>query len=43
MLHNDQGIAQIPEVPQGYKKLIIVQLVQADGGFVQNLQNAHLG
>ena len=41
MLHHDEGVAQIPEPPQGIQQLVVVPLVQADGGLVQNIQHAH--
>ena len=40
MLHHNEGIAQIPELFQGHKQLVIVTLVKADGRLVQNIQNA---
>ena len=43
MLHHDQGVADIPQMLQSSQKLIIVPLVQADRGFVQNIQHAHQG
>ena len=41
MLHHDQGIAQIPQPPQGIQQLVVIPLVQADGRLVQNIQHAH--
>ena len=43
MLHHDQGVAQIPQVAQGTQQLVIVPLVQADGGLVQNIQHPRQG
>ena len=41
MLHHDQGIPQIPEIFQSVQKLVIVPLVQADTGLVQNIADSH--
>ena len=43
VLHHDQGIAQVPQVLQSRQKLIVVPLVQANGGLVQNIQHPHKG
>ena len=43
VLDNDQGVAQVPQVLQRAQQLVVVPLVQADGGFVQNIQHAHQG
>ncbi len=40
MFHDDHRIAQIPQPPQRIQKAIIVALMQTDGGFVQDIQNA---
>ncbi len=41
VLHHDQGIAQIPQALEGSQQLVVVPLVQADGGLVQNIQHPH--
>ena len=41
VLHHDQGVAQIPQMLQRPQQLIVVPLVQADGGLIQNIQHAH--
>ena len=41
MLHNDQGIAQITQPLQCQQQFVVIPLVQANGGFVQNIENAH--
>ena len=41
MLHDDQGIAQIPQILQGGQQLGVVTLMQADGRFIQYVQHAH--
>ena len=43
VLHHHQGVAQIPQVLQRLQKLAVVPLVQANGGFVQNIQHPHQG
>ena len=48
MLHNDQGVADIPQMVEGGQQFDIVPLVKSDGGFIQNIQHpgqftAHLG
>ena len=41
MLHHDQGVSQVAQPVQGIQELCVVTLVQADAGFVQNIQHAH--
>ena len=41
MLHHHQGISQIPQISQGVNKPLVVPLVQANGGLIQNIQNTH--
>ena len=41
MLHHDHGIAQIPQVLQGAQQLVVVPLVQADAGLVQDIADPH--
>ena len=48
MFDHDQGVADIAQVGQGFQQAQIVPLVQADGGFVQDIEDAgqfgsHLG
>ena len=40
MLHDDHGVAEIAQMSEGFKQAFIVALVQADGGFVENVQYA---
>ena len=37
----DQRVAQITQMLQRSQQFVIVPLVQADGGFIQNIQNTH--
>ncbi|MPM31544.1 hypothetical protein SDC9_78099 [bioreactor metagenome] len=41
MLHHQQGIAQVPQALEGGEQLVVVPLVQANGGLVQNIQHPH--
>ena len=41
VLHHDEGIAQIAETLQRGQQLVVIPLVQADGGLIQNIQHAH--
>ena len=41
VLHHNEGIAQIPQPPQGGQQLVVVPLVQADGRLIQNIQHPH--
>ena len=41
VLHHNEGIAQIPQAAEGSQQLVVVPLVQADGGLVQNIQHPH--
>jgi hypothetical protein len=48
MLHHDKGVADVAEMTQGAQQFDVVPLVQADGGLVQNVEDAgefrtHLG
>ena len=43
VLHHDDGVAQVPQALEGVQQLVVVPLVQADGGLVQNIQHAHEG
>ena len=41
VLHHQQGVAQVPQVLHSLQQHVIVPLVQADGGLVQNIQHSH--
>ena len=41
VLHHDEGVAQIPQAAEGGQQLVVVPLVQADGGLVQDIQHPH--
>ena len=41
VLYHQQGVAQVPQLPQRRKQFIVIPLVQADGGLVQDIENAH--
>ena len=41
VLHHQQRVPQIPEVFQRAQQLVVVPLVEADGGLVQNIQHPH--
>ena len=43
MLDDDEGIAQVPELPEGRQQLVVVPLVEADGGLVQDIEHPHEG
>ena len=43
VLHHQQRIAHVPQAAEGGKELIVVPLVQADGGLVQDIEDAHQG
>ena len=43
VLHHNQGVADVPQVLQRPKQLVVVPLVQADGRLVQNVQHPHEG
>ena len=43
VLHYEEGVAQVPQLLQGLEKLVVVPLVQADGGLVQNIEHPHEG
>ena len=43
VLHHDEGVAQIPQVLQGLQEHVVVPLVEADGGLVQDIQHPHEG
>ncbi len=39
MLHHNQGIAKIPQALEGGQKAVVVPLVQADGGLIQDVEH----
>ena len=41
MLHHDQCVAQVPQPCQSLQQLVVVPLMQADAGLVQNIQHTH--
>ena len=41
VLHNDQCISQIPEVFQCFEQLIVILLMKADAGLIQNIGHTH--
>ena len=41
VLHHQQGVAQVPQVLQRRQQLVVVPLVQTDGGLVQDIQHPH--
>ena len=43
VLYHDDRVAQIPQVFQGGNELIVVPLMQADGGLVQHIEHAGQG
>ena len=43
VLHHNEGVAQVPQVLQSAQQQVVVPLVQADGGLVQDIQNPHEG
>ena len=43
VLHHDQGVADVPQMLQGFQQLVVVPLMQTDGGLVQNVQHSHEG
>ena len=43
VLHHQQGVAQVPQVLHGGQQHVVVPLVQADGGLVQDIEHPHEG
>ena len=41
VLHDDEGVADIPQMAQGVQQSRVVPLVQADTGLVQHVQHPH--
>ena len=41
MLDDDDGVADVPQVEQRAQQAVIVALMQADGGLVENVHHAH--
>ncbi len=43
VLHHQEGVAQVPEVLHGVQEHVVVPLVEADGGLVQDIEHPHEG
>ena len=43
VLHHKEGVAQVPQLLQGLEQLVVVPLVQANGGLVQDIEHPHEG
>src|SRR5690554_5075320 len=41
MLYHDHGVTQIPQLNEGLEQPVVVALVQADGGLVENVHHTH--
>ena len=41
VFHHDHGVAQVPQLEQHLDQLVVVALMQADAGFVQNVHHPH--
>ena len=41
VLHHQQCVAQVPEIPERREQLVVVPLVEADGGLVQDIEDPH--
>ncbi len=41
MLHHQDGIAQVAQVPQGFQQAGVVARVQANRGLIQHVQHTH--
>ena len=41
MLDDDDGVADVAQVLEGLQQAVVVALVQADGGLVQDVEHAH--
>ena len=41
VFHHHQSIAQVPKPFQRFQQLVVVPLVETDGGFVENVKHAH--
>ena len=39
VFHHQNGVAQIPQIAQGFQQTVIIPLMQPNGGFIQNIQN----
>ena len=39
VLDHDDCIAEITQVDQGLDQLVVITLMQADGGFIENIEN----
>ena len=43
VLHHYKGVAYVPEVLEGIYELLVVPLVEPDGGLVQDIEHSHKG
>ena len=43
VLHHQQGVAQVPQPLESGQELVVVPLVEADGGLVQDIEDPHEG
>ena len=41
VLHHQQSVAQIPQVLEGFQQLVVVPLVKADRGLVEDIEHSH--
>ncbi|MPM10218.1 hypothetical protein SDC9_56546 [bioreactor metagenome] len=43
VFYHQKGVSQVPQVLHGGKQQVVVPLMEADGGFIQNIENSHEG
>ena len=43
VLYHHKGVAKVPQMLQGAQQFIVIPLMQADAGLIQNIQNPHKG
>ena len=41
VFHHHDGIAEVPQMKQGIEQALIVPLVKPNGGFIEDVHNAH--
>ncbi len=41
VLHHQHRVAQVPQMDQGVQQLVIIPLVEADAGLIQDIRHAH--
>src|SRR5690606_21482091 len=41
VLDDDYGVAEVPELLEGGKEPLVVALMEADGGLIQDVEHAH--